>query len=249
MSIDMIKSVKDSKFKSSGQKFVMFCLADYADEDGKCWPSVALICNYTGQAEKTVRTHLSDLEECGAIVRKRQRRQDGTLGRYNFFIQSNNLPSSGQNSQLADLARTSGQKGKKPVAKSTAHCNQLTPNEPPKEKNTKKESEEFIALAKVLEPEKAKEIIKFRKLIKKPLTKSSATLLAGKFEKSGSPNEAADVMLLCGWQGFEPTWDWKSKLPKYQQSKPKVERTVFGDIPDNTFMSPEEIQRKAGMIA
>lgn len=137
MSIDMLKAVKDAKFGSSGRKYVMQCLADYADENGACWPSVALISIYTEQGEKTVRNHLKNLTELGVIKRQRQRREDGTLGRYRFYIQTQNFGTSGQNSQLADLGKTSGQKGQKPVAKSAAHCNQLTTNELPLEAKPK----------------------------------------------------------------------------------------------------------------
>lgn len=144
MSIDMIKAVKDSNIKPSGRKFVAFCLGDYADEDGKCWPSVGMIAKYTGQSTRTVREHLEALETIGVIKRKRQRREDGTLGRYRFYIQSEILikhQASGENFQwpkpVAKNNQTSGEKQPKPVADFAAHCNQLTPNEPPLGENAK----------------------------------------------------------------------------------------------------------------
>lgn len=235
MSIDMIKCVKDATFKCSGQKFVMFCLADYADEEGKCWPSVALIVKYTGQAEKTVRTHLSELEKIGAITRQRQRREDGTLGRYNFYLKPEIISTTGQNGQLVDLAKTSGQKGNKPVAKSTAHCNQLTPIEPPVDR--------FEEFWKVFADSRGKQGAK-RVWSRKRLNSKSKEIILG--AKRYVKSRGLDKRYWKQAQGWlnDGRWQDGNDFHVSQNS----ESSVFGDIPDNTHMSPEDIQRKAGMI-
>lgn len=61
-------------------------------------------------------------------------------------------------------------------------------------------------LAKVLDQDRSKAVVEHRQKIRKPLTAHAAKLLAGKFSKWPDPNEAADIMISNGWQGFEPEW-------------------------------------------
>lgn len=112
MSNEALTSVSKSSIKPSGRKFVLMALADYADENWSCFPSVGQLAQYTDQGEKTVRDHLDALEQAGIISRVRDRRDDGTLGRYRFFIQRRNLP-------VANFAR--GEKQPKPAADFAAH--------------------------------------------------------------------------------------------------------------------------------
>ncbi|WP_375597591.1 helix-turn-helix domain-containing protein [Devosia sp. Naph2] len=112
MSNEALTAIAKSTIKPSGRKFVMMALADYADENWSCFPSVGQLSQYTDQGEKTVRDHLDALEQAGIITRVRDRRADGTLGRYRFFIQRRNLP-------VAKIAR--GEKPPKPPADFAAH--------------------------------------------------------------------------------------------------------------------------------
>ncbi|MCB1773859.1 MAG: helix-turn-helix domain-containing protein [Gammaproteobacteria bacterium] len=52
-------------------KLVLICLADHANEAGKCWPSLTRIQQRTGCARSTVAAGLADLEAEGFIVRER----------------------------------------------------------------------------------------------------------------------------------------------------------------------------------
>ena len=54
-------------------KFVLFVLADYADDEGRCWPSQAALAARTSMGERTVRRHLQSLEELGLIAREQRR--------------------------------------------------------------------------------------------------------------------------------------------------------------------------------
>ena len=92
MSNEAITFVRKMELKPSGLKFVAFCLADYADEAWSCYPSVAKICQFTGQGEKTVRDHLNTLESSGFLTRSRNRYDDGKLAGYRFVINKNYNP-------------------------------------------------------------------------------------------------------------------------------------------------------------
>lgn len=119
MSNEALTAVAKADIRPSGRKFVAMALADYADEAWSCFPSVEQLARYTSQGEKTVRDHLDALEELGVITRDRQRREDGTLGRYRFKLHRRNLP-------VAEIAN--GEKQPEPPAKSATHNPQLEPS-------------------------------------------------------------------------------------------------------------------------
>lgn len=52
----------------SSEKFVLLALADNANDDGTCWPSVATICSKTSLAERTVRKVIHTLQQLGQLV-------------------------------------------------------------------------------------------------------------------------------------------------------------------------------------
>ena len=52
---------------SPSQKIVLILLADNANDDGICWPSLETICERTCLSERAVRNAITWLEECGAL--------------------------------------------------------------------------------------------------------------------------------------------------------------------------------------
>lgn len=122
MSNEALSAVAKADIRPSGRKFVAMALADYADEAWSCFPSVEQLARYTSQGEKTVRDHLDALEEAGILTRERQRRDDGTLGRYRFKLHRRNLP-------VAKIAN--GEKQPEPAAKSATHNPQTEPSSIP----------------------------------------------------------------------------------------------------------------------
>jgi Helix-turn-helix domain len=50
------------------EKFVLLALADNANDDGTCWPSVATICAKTSLAERTVRGIIRRLQDWGQLT-------------------------------------------------------------------------------------------------------------------------------------------------------------------------------------
>lgn len=90
------------------------------------------------------------------------------------------------------------------------------------------------ALMTVLDEDRANAVIEHRKALRKPLTKYAATLLAKQFALCADPNEAADEMILRGWQGFKPEW---VKDRNMQQRK-----TNYVDAARNIFNGPEGLR-------
>lgn len=77
MSIQAVAWAIDQKTGSAAGKVVLICLANYADEDGQCWPSQKTIAEETELSERSVREWLQKLEDAGLLTRKSRRRDDG----------------------------------------------------------------------------------------------------------------------------------------------------------------------------
>ncbi|WP_166647809.1 helix-turn-helix domain-containing protein [Aquamicrobium defluvii] len=77
MSIQAVAWAIDQKTGSAAGKVVLICLANYADEDGKCWPSQKTIAEETELSERSVREWLQKLEDAGLLTREPRRRDDG----------------------------------------------------------------------------------------------------------------------------------------------------------------------------
>jgi hypothetical protein len=116
MSLEAINAVRQMDIRPCGRKFIAMALADYADEEGSCYPSVKTLARYTSQGEKTVRDHLNALEEVGFLTRERSRNNRGELGQYRYKIDYRRNP------PVAKSA--SGEKRQSPAAKSAAHIHQ-----------------------------------------------------------------------------------------------------------------------------
>ncbi len=72
MSIRVMSYVWDiPEFKGS-DKLVMLCLADHADDDGLCWPSIDTIARKSGVSPTTVKATLKKLEAGGWILKRNQ---------------------------------------------------------------------------------------------------------------------------------------------------------------------------------
>lgn len=67
MSIVALAWAKQQKTGSPARKAVLMVLADFADEDGKAWPSVRRIEEDTELSERTVRTAIKELKKAGLI--------------------------------------------------------------------------------------------------------------------------------------------------------------------------------------
>lgn len=52
------------------EKLVLLALADCANDEGECWPSIATIKRKTGAGERTIQRAIRSLEECGVVTRR-----------------------------------------------------------------------------------------------------------------------------------------------------------------------------------
>ena len=67
MSNEAVNAIRDMSLGSPPAKFVLWILADRADKDMRCFPSIESIAKETNYAEKTVRRAIAELEEAGLV--------------------------------------------------------------------------------------------------------------------------------------------------------------------------------------
>lgn len=66
MSIAATKWARATNLPST-QRFILLALADFADDDGICWPSIRRIIESTGLSERCIRYSMSGFREVGLI--------------------------------------------------------------------------------------------------------------------------------------------------------------------------------------
>jgi hypothetical protein len=79
MSIKIMTAVWDRKDLSSTQKLVLLSLADWANDEGLCWPSIDRLAIKTSMAGRSVQRIIRDLESMGFV------RRDEVLGKGNRY--------------------------------------------------------------------------------------------------------------------------------------------------------------------
>jgi len=65
MSIKIMSRVWESGPEKQADRFVLLAIADYANDDGECWPSIAGICRKTCMSERGVQTIIRRLQAEG----------------------------------------------------------------------------------------------------------------------------------------------------------------------------------------
>jgi hypothetical protein len=79
MSIKLMTAVWDREDLSSTQKLVLLSLADWANDEGLCWPSIDRLAIKTSMAGRSVQRIIRDLESMGFVKR------DEVLGKGNRY--------------------------------------------------------------------------------------------------------------------------------------------------------------------
>jgi len=71
MSIDLMRTVYEKDVEASMQR-VLLVLADHANDDGQCWPSIGKIAWKLNISERTIMRALKSLEERGVVTVERR---------------------------------------------------------------------------------------------------------------------------------------------------------------------------------
>lgn len=196
-------------------KAVLICLADYADDTGRCWPSIDRITEFTCFGRTAVIEAIKWLEGAGAVV------ADRTNGRHTEYrvtpetfapdqSVSRTRPAPGP---VRQAVRTSPAPGRDQSGSRTAPVRQADSNhqEPPRtpSKATPKKKAPASAVAR---PEGVQEQVwndwlTLRKAKKAPVTETVLRQATAEAAKAGLPlNRFLEIWCARGSQGLEASW-------------------------------------------
>lgn len=78
MSVQAITLALSASGVGPSEKLLLLVLANYADEEMKCWPSMRRLAADTAMSERTIQRSFKTLEACGIVERKQRNRADGS---------------------------------------------------------------------------------------------------------------------------------------------------------------------------
>lgn len=91
MSIKVMSAVWECEELDASERLVMLSLADHADDEGRCYPSIARLCRRTSMSDRGVQKVISRLSERGFITIKPNAGQGGANL---YFLTSTTEPGS-----------------------------------------------------------------------------------------------------------------------------------------------------------
>ena len=189
----------------AGRKMVLLALCDNANDQGECYPSISMLAEKCSMSERSVFSHISDLESGGLIVRKNRagRSTVYTIDPCKFCTPANSAP-------LQNLHPTPANSAPPPLQNlhpTPANSAPITINEPSIEPSRNRK--------RVAAPSKPEDVpealwadfVTHRKSKKAAITE---TVLAGfRREAELAGVTLADAIQTCceaNWQGFRADW-------------------------------------------
>lgn len=86
MSIEVLNWAWRQDVPSASAKLVLIALADHANGDGYCWPSMLRIAAMTGLSQRQVSNHVTKLVELGLVVKADRRRSQGQYRGWSYLV-------------------------------------------------------------------------------------------------------------------------------------------------------------------
>lgn len=220
------------------QKAVLISLADNANDDGECWPSIPTICMRTCFSERAVHRAIADLEAAGALV------ADRSNGRHTRYVLTPaNLAQPPQEvrgrtyvtpANAAANPRISGSDHRKSGSEppQEVRSNRKEPSLKATGRSNKKTTRETTALDYSGWPSLPSESIlaewlAVRKRKKAVPTQGVIDRMGAKLAEAGKLGYTVDECLAKAvdrnWQGFEPSWlEPKSRAGPLANGKPSA---------------------------
>jgi DNA-binding IscR family transcriptional regulator len=198
VSIKVMSWVWDNGPEKQAERFVLLALADYCNDDGECWPSMAALARKSRVTERGAQKIVRRLVEDGWL----EIRAGGGRGNCNSYL----VKRAETVNQKRGIRNTVSEKTPNVVAE-TPNQSALNPErgspEPIRtiiEPSLKKEGARD-ALASVIGAELADDLIAHRKALRKPMTARAGELLAKRLAEMRDPSAAVLRSIENGWQG------------------------------------------------
>lgn len=172
------------------QKIVLLALADCANDEGHCWPSMATLSKKCSKGERTVQGVIKELVKAGHLTRKE------VLGKgCNYYVHPRRDCAPAENTPPQGTAKTPAASADKPLRTVIVDKAKALPTARPKPEKPKWDLPSWI-------PADAWEgFEEMRKAIRKPMTDRARNMIVCELEKlRGPPGHILDQSTRNNWQ-------------------------------------------------
>jgi len=200
-------------------KLVLVCLADFADDNGRCYPSALLIAGRTGLNERSVRRAISSLENDGHLSRSfcTGKRTDYLIHPCHSVTPVTVSPLTENTRPLTENTRPLTETTKTPdrgvnittINHQEPSLTTITNNAPAKAVSVlpKKQSFDLMAAVPDLCHQVALDFMAVRKSKRSPMTATALALITKEADKAGiTTAQAIAIAAGRGWQSFKAEW-------------------------------------------
>lgn len=200
---------------ATGRKFVLLALCDNANDQGECYPSVAMLSKKCSMAERSIQKHIAELADLGILTRIYR---TGRSTIYQINPRKLCTPAECAPQQNAHPTPATGAPPPQQLAHPTpATGAPITIKEPSIEPSRKQKTRGNAAksafdpmgalLAEGVLEQTAQDWLAVRKAHRAELTQTALDQVKREAAQAGMPLESA-LALCCarGWRGFEAAW-------------------------------------------
>jgi hypothetical protein len=96
MSLRALTWAWEQELTNPSEKLVLLAIADHANDDGMCWPSMSHVAERCLLSTRQIQRITEQLVDYGLVTRERRKRPDGTLGTYTYTLNIHRTPMSGR---------------------------------------------------------------------------------------------------------------------------------------------------------
>ena len=218
MSMRLMVQAMNCKVGNPARKLVLLKLADYANDDGICFPSYQYIADKCEMTRRSAISHIECLIKMGLVSKKERKNKDGSISNLYFLHLeqgSENFALGGENISLGSENFALG--GSENISPITSHS--LEPVNEPKKTTQKSESEMLLERFGIT-GQLAKDFIAHRKTKRGAISETQLSRLQKQADKAGiSICEVVEICIERNWQGFNASWDWRDEKLRTSQAQ------------------------------
>lgn len=200
MSIRVLAQIWDFGPEDRSELLVLLALADFANDEGECWPSMVGVAQKARMTERGAQKIVRRLEEDGWLKIDTGGGRGGK-NRYRILAQNPEQETPNTKRGMEEKPRTAEHKPRTGVQE-TPNGGSPEPSVTIKEPSVKGRAREI--LASVIGEKAADDLIAHRRALKKPLTERAAELIAGRLVGCRDPVAVVNQSIMNGWQGVFP---------------------------------------------
>jgi DNA-binding MarR family transcriptional regulator len=188
MSVRIMSAVWERQDITPTQKLVLLAFADWANDEGLCWPSIERVCVKSSLTRRTVQVAIRDLSEMGLLV---QEKSTGRSCKYWITLGAQEMHPCSSSAPEAQEKRPRGAGN----APNTLYTHQLT-------------TKGIIGMPDWLPIDAWEGWLAMRKKLKKPPTDRAMQMAIKKLEdlaqQGNDPAAVLDQSTLSGWTDLYP---------------------------------------------